>query len=159
MPSVGKVKGMCPHLITSDAAAAIEFYKNAFGATELYRLVEPGDERVGHAELVIGEQRLFLADEYPDFGAISPDRLGGTTVKFHLDVDDVDGFAAHAVSLGATMLRAPKNEFHGYRTCLVGDPFGYGWFITSKVEEVDDDEMQRRWSEMMGGARREGQPA
>ena len=159
MSSPGKVKAMCPYLISSDAAGAIEFYRNAFGATEIFRLVDPGDGRVGHAEMSIGGQRFFISDEYPDFGAIGPDRLGGTTVKFHLDVDNVDEFAAHAIGAGATMLRTPKDEFHGYRTCLVADPFGYAWFIAGKVEEVGAEEMQCRWSTMMGGAAKEGQPA
>jgi PhnB protein len=146
---------MCAYLTLRNAAEAIDFYRRAFGAEELFRLVDPGDGRIGHAEMSVSGQRFFLSDEYPDFGAIGPDRLGGTTVKFHLDVDDVDGFAAHVVSCGATMLRTPKDEFHGYRTCLVSDPFGYGWFIASKVEEVSAADMQTRWAEMMGSSRQE----
>ncbi|WP_258160585.1 VOC family protein [Rhizobium sp. TH2] len=146
---------MCAYLTLRNASEAIDFYRRAFGAEELFRLVDPGDGRIGHAEMSIGGQRFFVSDEYPDFGAIGPDRLGGTTVKFHLDVDDVDAFAAHAVSCGAVMLRTPKDEFHGYRTCLLSDPFGYGWFIASKVEEVSAVDMQRRWTEMMGGAGQE----
>lgn len=147
-----KVQSMCPYLVVRGGAAAIDFYTKAFGAEEIFRLVDPGDGRIGHAELAIGGQRFFLADEYPDFGAISPDRLGGTTVKFHLEVEDVDGFIDHAVAEGAELLRAPKQEFHGYRTGLLADPFGYGWFATRKVEDVGADEMQRRWSAMMTGA-------
>jgi uncharacterized glyoxalase superfamily protein PhnB len=144
---------MCPYLVVKGAASAIDFYVKAFGAVEIFRLTDPGDGRIGHAELTIGEQRFFLADEYPDFGAISPDRLGGTTVKFHLDVEDVDRFVEHAVAEGAELLRAPKNEFHGYRSGLLVDPFGYGWFAASRVEDVGTEEMQRRWAEMMPGAR------
>jgi len=149
MSNAGKVQSMCPHLIVRGGAGAIDFYCRAFGAEEIYRLTEPGDGRIGHAELAIGGQRFYLADEYPDFGAISPDTLGGTTVKFHLEVADVDGFVDHAVAGGASVLRAAKKEFHGYRTALLSDPFGYGWFVASKVEEVGADEMQRRWAEMM----------
>ena len=148
-----KILSMCPYLIVRGGAAAIDFYVRAFGAKEIFRLANPGDGRIGHAELTIGGQRFFLADEYPDFGAISPDRLGGTTVKFHLEVEDVDGFVAHAVAHGAELLRAPKQEFHGYRSALLADPFGYGWFAAAKVEEVSAEEMQRRWAEMSGGAK------
>ena len=156
MSNAGKVQSMCPHLIVRGGAAAIDFYCRAFGAEEIYRLTDPGDGRIGHAELTIGRQRIFLADEYPDFGAISPDTLGGTTVKFHLEVEDVDLFVEHAVASGAGLLRAAKREFHGYRTALLSDPFGYGWFATSKVEEVSAEEMQRRWAEMMAGAEGKG---
>jgi PhnB protein len=147
-----KVQSMCPHLIVQGGAAAIDFYVRAFGAEEIYRLIEPGDGRIGHAELAIGGQRFYLADEYPDFGAVSPDRLGGTTVKFHLEVEDVDRFVEHALSQGAELLRAARKEFHGYRTALLVEPFGYGWFATMKVEELSDAEMQRRWAAMVGDA-------
>jgi PhnB protein len=157
MSNRGKVQSMCPYLIVRGGAAAIDFYVLAFGAEEIFRLTDPGDNRIGHAELAIGGQRFFLADEYPDFGAISPDRLGGTTVKFHLEVEDVDGFVEHAVASGAELLRAPKKEFHGYRSALLSDPFGYGWFAMNKVEDVSAEEMQRRWAEVSGGTNREAQ--
>ena len=154
MSSPGKVQSMSAYLTVRGAAAAIDFYVAAFGAEEIFRLVDPGDGRIGHAELAIGGQRFFLADEYPDFGAISPDRLGGTTVKFHLDVEDVDRFIAHAVAHGAEILRAPKNEFHGHRSGLLADPFGYGWFAATRIEDVSAAEMQRRWSDMTSGEER-----
>jgi PhnB protein len=153
MSNPAKVQSMSPHLIVKGGAAAIDFYVRAFGAREIYRLSEPGDGRIGHAELSIGGQRFYLADEYPDFGAVSPDRLGGTTVKFHLEVEDVDRFVEHALAQGAELLRAAKKEFHGYRTALLADPFGYGWFAATKVEELDDAEMQRRWSALVGGGK------
>ena len=153
MSNAGKVQSMCPYLIVRGAAAAIDFFVKAFGAEELFRLTDPGDNRIGHAELAIGGQRFFLADEYPDFGAVSPDRLGGTTVKFHLEVEDVDRFVEHAVASGADLLRAPKNEFHGYRSALLSDPFGYGWFAASRIEEVSGEEMQRRWAEVSSGTK------
>ena len=156
MSNPGKVQSMCPYLVVRGGAAAIDFYRRAFGAEEIFRLADPGDGRIGHAELAIGGQRFFLADEYPDFGAISPDRLGGTTVKFHLEVEDVDRFVEHALANGAELLRAPKKEFHGYRSALLSDPFGYGWFAASKVEEVSAAEMQRRWAEISGGSSAEG---
>ncbi len=136
---------LCPYLVVKGAQAAIDFYVRAFGATLDFKLVDPADGRIGHAELRFGATRLFLADEYPDFGAIGPDALGGSPVKLHLDVADADAFTAHAVREGATVLRALKLEFYGHRTGLLADPFGYSWFISSQVEEMSPAEMQRRW--------------
>jgi PhnB protein len=96
-----------------------------------------------------GTSSVLLSDEYPDFGAISPDTLGGTTVKMQLEVDDADAFVKHATSHGATLLRPLKQEFYGYRSALLGDPFGYSWFVQSKVEEVSPAEMQKRWNAML----------
>lgn len=139
---------LCPYLVVKGAQSAIDFYVRAFGAVVDFRLIDPSDGRVGHAELQFGATRLFLADEYPDFGAVGPETIGGSPVKLHLDVADVDGFVANAVHHGATLLRPVKLEFHGHRTGLVADPFGYSWFIASRVEEVSPQEMQRRWQAM-----------
>lgn len=144
--------GLCPYLIVKGAQQAIDFYVRAFGATLDYALIDPGDGRIGHAELRFGATRVFLADEYPDFGAIGPQRIGGSPIKLHLDVDDADAFVAQAVREGAVVLRPIRNEFHGHRTALLSDPFGYGWFVASRVEEVSPEEMQRRWAAMMGDA-------
>ncbi|MBL0370602.1 VOC family protein [Rhizobium sp. KVB221] len=142
------VRSVSAYLAIKGAADAIEFYKKAFGAQEDFRLVDPVDGRIGHAELLLGGYRLYISDEYPDFGALSPDSLGGTTVKFHLDVDNVDLFIAHAVDCGALLLRQPKVEFHGYRTGMIVDPYGYSWFVATKVSDVGPDEMQRKWTSM-----------
>jgi PhnB protein len=142
------VRSVNAYLTIKGAAAAIDFYTNAFGAVEDFRLVDPATGLIGHAEISLGGQRLFISDEYPDFGALSPDTLGGTPVKFHLDVDDVDAFVAHAVNCGAFVIRQPKLEFHGYRTGMIGDPFGYGWFVATRMADVSAAEMQRRWTEM-----------
>ncbi len=136
---------LCPYLAVKGAQAAIDFYVNAFGASLDFKLVDPSDGRIGHAELRFGATRLFLADEYPDFGAVSPETLGGSPIKLHLEVPDADAFMAHAVQHGATVLRRVKLEFYGDRTGMVVDPFGYSWFIASKFEEVSPVEMQRRW--------------
>ena len=142
------VRNVSAYLAIKGASDAIEFYKRAFGAEEDFRLVDPVDGRIGHAELSFGGCRLFVSDEYPDFGALSPDTLGGTPVKFHLDVDDVDAFIAHAVDCGAIVLRQPKLEFHGYRTGMIVDPFGYSWFVATKVSDVSPEDMQSRWNDM-----------
>ena len=140
---------LCPYLVVKGAHDAIDFYVRAFGATVDFSLVDPSDGRIGHAELRFGTTRLFLADEYPDFGAVGPDRLGGSPVKLHLDVDDATAFTARAVREGASVLRALKLEFHGHRTALLADPFGYAWFVASREEDVSPQEMQRRWQAMM----------
>ena len=133
------------HLIVKDAAAAIAFYVEAFGAVEKYRLVDPVDGRVGHAELRFGDTPLMIADEYPDFGAVSPDTIGGSPVKFHLAVPDADAAMARALAAGGTLLRPVHEEFYGDRTGLVSDPFGYTWFIEARSATVSPEEMQRRW--------------
>ncbi len=139
---------LCPYLAVKGAQAAIDFYVQAFGATVDFTLIDPSDGRIGHAELLFGPTRLFIADEYPDFGAVGPDTLGGSPVKFYLDVADADAFVAHAVAHGATVLRPVKLAFHGERSGLLADPFGYSWFIATKAEEVSAAEAQRRWNAM-----------
>lgn len=138
---------LCPYLTVADAAEAISFYERAFGATVDFKLVDPSDGRIGHAELRFGATRLFISDEYPDFGAIGPERLGGSPVKMHLEVEDADAFVTQAVKHGATVLRSVKLEFHGQRSGLIADPFGHSWFIGSNAEEVTPEEMQRRWND------------
>lgn len=133
------------HLIVKDAAAAIAFYVAAFGAVEKYRLVDPVDGRIGHAELKFGDTPLMIADEYPDFGAVSPDTIGGSPVKFHLAVPDADAAMGRALAAGGTLLRPVHEEFYGDRTGLVADPFGYSWFIETRSVTVSPEEMQRRW--------------
>lgn len=148
MPSPdNKPQSLSPHLALKDARAAIDFYVTVFGASEDFRLEDPVDGRIGHAELSFGATKLFLSDEYPDFGAVSPDTLGGSPVQMHLEVADADGFFANAIAHGATVLRPVKQEFHGHRSGQLADPFGYRWFIDEKVEEVSAGEMQQRWSD------------
>jgi len=143
---------LCPYLCVKGARAAIDFYCAAFGADLDYCLTDPADGRIGHAELTFGATRLFLADEYPDFGAVGPDTLGGSPVKFHLQVADADAFVAQAVRHGATILRPVKLAFHGERSGLLADPFGFSWFVSCKTEDVSAEEAQRRWNAMAQGA-------
>ena len=140
-------QALTPHLVCRDAAKAIEFYRRAFGAEELFRLTEPTG-KVGHAELRIADSRIMLADEYPDFGALSPASVGGTPVSLHLYVADVDRAIERATAAGATVLRPAKDEFYGDRAGMVADPFGHKWHLASKKEEVSAAEMQRRWDAM-----------
>ncbi len=142
MPSVMSVT---PHIIAKNAEAAIAFYKAAFGAEEIFRMTDPADGRIGHAELRFGESVVMLADEYPDFGAVSPDTIGGSPVTLHLATSAVDAHADSAVRHGATLLRAPTDQSFGERTALVLDPFGHRWMLSQAIEVVSPEDMQTRW--------------
>ena len=139
-----------PYLVARGAGEAIAFYVQVFGAEELFRLTDPGDGRVGHAELKIGGSEIYIADEYPDFGALSPDSLGGSAVSLHLLVDACDAVAEAAEAAGALLLRRPSDQSYGERTALVQDPWGHRWFIAQPTEQVSPEEMQRRWEDATG---------
>jgi PhnB protein len=141
-------QSVAPYLIVKGAARALEFYTTAFGATEVYRLVGP-DGRIGHSEFRIGTSTLMLADEYPDFGALAPGSFGGSPVRMHVQVEDVDAFMRKAVAAGATELRSPKDEFYGERSGMLADPFGHQWHVSTRIEDVSPQEMQRRFTAMM----------
>jgi len=132
-----------PYLSIKGAAAAIEFYKKAFGATEAFRLMQP-DGRVGHAEIDIGGAKIMLADEFPEIGFRSPESLGGSPIVIHLDVEDVDAVARRAVAAGATVVRPVADQFYGDRSGQFRDPFGYTWVLSTRKEELSPEEMQRR---------------
>jgi PhnB protein len=143
--------GLSPYITVRGAAAAIDFYCKAFGAVELFRLIDPVSRKIGHSELRIGKGLLMVSDEYPDFGAVSPESLGGTTLKLHIDVEDADTVLRNAVAAGGTVLRKLEMQFHGCKQAMVADPFGYGWFISQNVETVEPNEMQKRWDAMAKG--------
>lgn len=132
-----------PYLILNDAASAIEFYKRAFAATELFRMAGPNG-KVGHAEIRIGDSRIMLADEHPEMGARSLKSIGGSPISFLLYVDNVDAFVEHAVSEGAKVVRPIENKFYGDRTGGLEDPFGYQWYVATHIEDVSSEEMERR---------------
>jgi uncharacterized glyoxalase superfamily protein PhnB len=121
-----KVHELFAYLIVNDAAGAIEFYKEAFGATEKFRLVEQSG-RIGHVELDFGGTILMLADEFPEYDVHSPVKFGGTPVTIHLHVDDADDVIQRAVRAGAQILIEPKDNFYGERSGTVRDPFGHRW--------------------------------
>ncbi|MES2947823.1 MAG: VOC family protein [Pseudomonadota bacterium] len=141
-----------PYLIVSDAARAIDFYKQSFGATERVRLADSGGKLM-HAELLIGNTRLMLADEFPEMGYRSPQSLGGTPVSLLLYVEDVDTFFAKALAGGATETMAIADQFDGDRRGTLTDPFGHVWLLATKKEDVSYAEMQRRFEKMMAQAR------
>jgi uncharacterized glyoxalase superfamily protein PhnB len=137
-----------PYLRVKRAADAIDFYKKAFGAEELFRLTEPGG-RIGHAEIRIGGTVLMLSEEYPEYGIVGPESLGGTTFAIHLHVDNADEWIARAVATGAFVVRPATDAFYGERSGTVRDPFGHEWLLGHQIEEVTPEEMQRRYTEMM----------
>ena len=132
-----------PYLMISGAADAIAFYVEAFGAEERYRLPMP-DGKIGHAEIVINGAHVYLADAPDDMpgGGGSPKRFGGTTVMMHQYVEDVDAAVARAEAAGATVIRAPVDQFYGDRAAMVADPFGHQWSFHAHVRDVSPEEMQ-----------------
>lgn len=136
------------YLTLKDAAAAIEFYKKAFGATEIMRLIGPGT-KIGHAEIRIGNSLIYLSDEFPEYGTVGPQTLGGSPVSMNLLVDDADAVAAIAVAAGAKEIRAIEDQFYGMRAGQFADPFGYVWKISTVKEELSGAEMQERLDAIM----------
>ena len=135
-----------PYLIVSGAAKAIEFYKRAFGANELFRMAGP-DGRIGHAEIKIGDSPIMLSDEHLEMGVKSAKTLGGSPVSLMLYVENVDALAAQATAEGAKVIRPLQNQFYGDRSATLEDPFGLCWTIATHVEDVPPEEMQRRAAE------------
>jgi PhnB protein len=141
-----------PYLHVKGAARAIEFYQQAFGATEVLRLAEP-DGRIGHAEIQIEGARIMLADEFPEHGILGPQSLGGTSVGLHLTVPDVDALAERAVAAGATLAKPVQDEFYGERGGKLVDPFGHVWQVMTHQEDVPAEEMQRRYDALLAGGK------
>lgn len=134
-----------PYLICDGAAQAIEFYARAFGAQELFRL--PMGDKIGHAEIMIGDSHVMLSDEWPDMNLLGPKRRGGATASLMVYVDDVDASFARAVKAGATVEREVESQFWGDRMGSLVDPFGHRWSLATHVEDVAPEELQRRMAE------------
>ncbi|MEX2168925.1 MAG: VOC family protein [Pirellulales bacterium] len=132
-----------PYLTVKDAARAIEFYKQAFDATESMRVAAP-EGKVGHAEIKIGDSIIMLADEFPEWGNRGPQSLGGSPVGLCLYVKDADSVFARAVAAGAQVTKPVEDQFYGDRSGTVTDPFGHVWTIATHTEDVSPEEMQRR---------------
>ncbi|MGH8565394.1 MAG: VOC family protein [Gammaproteobacteria bacterium] len=136
-----------PYLIIDGAAAALDFYKKAFGAEEVMRL--PMGDKIGHAEIKIGNSHVMMSDEWPDMGGLSPKKRGGTSVSLMLCVENADAVFDRAIKAGATVERPVENQFYGDRTGTLVDPFGHKWSIGTHIEDVPMDELKRRmesWS-------------
>lgn len=132
------------------ASDALDFYKKAFGAQELYRMPMP-DGKVGHAEIQIGDSRIMLSDEFPDMPdnvAISPTSLGGTTFGFNVYLPDVDQAFQKAVDSGAKIRRPVADQFYGDRSGIVEDPFGHIWTLSTHMEDITPEEMMKRMEAM-----------
>jgi len=131
-----------PYLIIKGAADAIEFYKKAFGATELFRMEHQG--QVGHAEIKIGDSPIMLADEQPGMGYVSPKTLGGTPVSLMIYVEDVDTIYTQAIKSGGEEVKALQDQFYGDRSGTLKDPFGHVWTVATHKEDVTPEEMDKR---------------
>jgi PhnB protein len=139
-----------PYLIIEGAAEAIEFYKKAFGATELFRFPAP-EGKIGHAEIKIGDSPIMLADAYPKMGYKDPKSIGGSPVSLMIYIEDVDTVFNRAVDAGATVKEAVTNKFYGDRSGSLIDPFGHVWHVATHMEDVPMEEMEKR-AKAAGGA-------
>ena len=138
-----------PYLRARDVEAAIAFYRDAFGATEKFRLVEPSG-RIGHVELLFGPVTIMISGEFPEYGihALEPD--APSVCILHLHVDNADATVERAVSSGARIVRPVEDAFYGERSGTVRDPFGYDWLVGHSIEAVSPEEMQRRYEALLG---------
>jgi PhnB protein len=139
-----------PYLIVAGAAAAIEFYSSVLGAKERMRMGGP-DDKVGHAELEIGDAVVMLADEHPEMDALGPRSVGGTPVSLHVYVEDADDVFARAIDAGAKELRPVEDKFYGDRLGSFEDPFGHHWHVATHVEDIPPEEMAKRAEAATGG--------
>ncbi|MCU1287132.1 MAG: Glyoxalase/bleomycin resistance protein/dioxygenase [Acidobacteriales bacterium] len=138
-----------PYLVIDGAANAIDFYKKVFGATEIMRMPAPGGN-IGHAELKFGDSPVMMADEFPQMGYKSAKTMGGSPMSIMFYVENVDAVIQHAVANGATLIKPVQDQFYGDRSGTVTDPFGYSWNISTHIEDVTPEEMQKRMKAMSG---------
>ncbi|MFZ4763581.1 MAG: VOC family protein [Roseimicrobium sp.] len=132
-----------PSLTVSNAAAALDFYQAAFGAVVVTRMDLP-DGKVMHAEIQIGDSRIMLSDEFPDWQCLSPQSIGGTPCTLMVYVPAVDAAFAQAVAAGATVIQEPSDQFWGDRSVRLEDPFGHRWSLATHIEELTDTEIAER---------------
>jgi PhnB protein len=140
-----------PYLVVKGAVQALDFYKRALGASELFRMEDPKG-RIGHAELQIGNSRIMLADEHPELGHFGPQRPGGAAVSLLVYVDDVDRVFKQALAAGAKQRTAVANQFYGDRSGTLEDPYGHVWTLATHIEDVAPEEMDRRVKQLYAGA-------
>jgi PhnB protein len=139
-----------PYLILNGAAAAIDFYKRAFGAQDLGRFEHEG--KIGHAELKFGDSIIMLADEFPEMGVRGPQSFGGSPMFLHLYVEDVDALYAQAIAAGAKAQKPVEDKFYGDRSGSVEDPFGYTWYLSTHKEDLTMEEISKRAAAAMPSA-------
>ncbi len=148
-------RSVTPYLCVSDAAKAIEFYKEAFGATERFRMEAPGG-KIGHAEILIGDSIVMLADEFPELNFRSPATLGGPSSHFMIYVADVDALVEQAIAAGAKLTKPVNDQFYGDRSGSVEDPFGHHWYISTHIEELTPEEITTRMAAETAQAQQAG---
>ena len=139
-----------PYLIVDGAAEAIRYYERALGATELLRLPMGDSGKLAHAEIRIGDSVVMLADEWPDHGKLGPKSRGGSTSWFMISLEDVDAAFERALAAGGTVERPVEDQFYGDRSGSFTDPFGHSWTLATHVEDVPEDEMEKRAAAAMG---------
>ncbi len=137
-----------PYIITHDASAAIEFYQEAFGATELMRLPGPGG-KVMHAEIKIGDSPVMLADEFPEMGILSAKTIGNSPMHLMIYTEDCDAMFAKAIANGAVEKKPMADQFYGDRSGTLQDPFGHQWTIATHTHDLSPEEVDQRFQEMM----------
>ncbi len=137
-----------PYLCVNGAAAAIDFYRKAFGATEVFRIGAPGG-RIGHAEIRIGDSRIMISDEFPELRWFAPQAAVGSPVMIHLYVEDVDEVARRAVAAGAKEITPVADQFYGDRGGKFADPWGHLWYLATHKEDVPPEELERRARERL----------
>ena len=142
-------EGITPYLICKNAEAAIEFYKRAFGAEELYRIGEPG--MVGHAEMKLGNAIFMLSDEFAPMNALSPETIGGSPVSLYIYVEDVDKFTEKAIGEGLEVIKPVSDQFYGDRSGHFKDPFGHMWGFATHIEDLSPEELSERAKAAHGG--------
>ena len=138
-----------PYLVVNNAAGAIDFYKKAFGATELFRM--PHGDKIAHAEIKIGDSHVMLADENPQMGYFGPKADSGTPFSLMIYVEDVDATYKQAIGSGATEIKPLQDQFYGDRSGTVKDPYGHVWTIATHKEDVTPEEMDKRMAAMAAG--------
>lgn len=134
-----------PSLTVSDGKGALDFYTRALDATEIFRLESPNSGKLMHAEFTIGDSRMMISDEFPDWGSVAP--VFGTGGLFTIQVDDVDTAFTKAIYQGATVIQEPADQFWGDRTARVADPYGYRWTFATHLRDVSPEEMTKAVAE------------
>ncbi|MGH7793959.1 MAG: VOC family protein [Candidatus Binatia bacterium] len=142
-PIPDEYRGATPYLCVNGGAAAIDFYKQAFGAREVMR-IPMAEGKIGHAELRVGDALFMLADEFAEMNFRSPRSLGGTPVNIVIYVENVDELVKQAENAGAKVLRPPADQFYGDRMATLEDPFGHSWSFATHVEDVSPEEIEER---------------
>lgn len=140
---------LTPYLVMEGAAQALEYYKKAFGATELFRMEHDG--KIAHAEMKIGDSPFMVSDEHPEMGFKGPKSLGGSAVGLMIYVDDVDTIFKQAIEAGGVEKKAVQDQFYGDRSGTLTDPFGHVWTVATHKEDVSPEEMDKRMAAMAAG--------